>query len=344
MRLGFAIAVHVRADVLLLDEVFAVGDEAFQRKCVDRILEFKQQGGTVCFVSHAAPAVEQLCERAVLLQHGRVEYDGETEEALRRYHAQLARRRAPRRSASSCASRGRGELRVDGLARRGRRRRGARPLRLRRAGLDPAAARGGRGDSRRPALARAARPDAARCSARARPTWRSSAGTERPGIGELRFSVERLPLAEGTFQLGVTLVDADGSRRYHRVDRAAQFIVSGSDDARGPLLLRGRVDAGRDAAEGGRCMSSRTCPDWPELTELAPDLQFKHYTVAEARLPADALVQLGDFPLGAVAICADLDKNVFYAQHTDPKVAEALRDTHWYEVREWATTGPGANA
>ena len=91
-------------------------------------------------------------------------------------------------------------------------------------------------------------------------------------------------------------------------------------------------------------MSSRTCPDWPALTEIAPDLQFKHYTVAEARLPADALVNLGDFALGAVAICADLDKNVFYAQHTDPQVAEALRDTHWYEVREWSSTGPGANA
>jgi hypothetical protein len=91
-------------------------------------------------------------------------------------------------------------------------------------------------------------------------------------------------------------------------------------------------------------MSSRTCPDWPELTELAPDLQFKHYTVAEARLPAEALVDLGDFPLGAVALCADLDKNVFYAAHTDAKVADALRDTHWYEVHEWATTGPGAGA
>ena len=91
-------------------------------------------------------------------------------------------------------------------------------------------------------------------------------------------------------------------------------------------------------------MSSRTCPDWPELTELAPDLQFKHYTVAEARLPAEALVTLGDFPLGAVALCADLDKNVFYAAHTDAKVAAALRDTHWYEVREWATSGPGAAA
>lgn len=91
-------------------------------------------------------------------------------------------------------------------------------------------------------------------------------------------------------------------------------------------------------------MSSRTCPDWPELTEIAPDLQFKHYTVAEARLPAEALVSLPDVPLQAVAICADLDKNVFYAKHTDPKVADALRQTHWFELQEWTTSGPGADA
>ena len=91
-------------------------------------------------------------------------------------------------------------------------------------------------------------------------------------------------------------------------------------------------------------VSSRTCPDWPELTEIAPDLQFKHFTVAEARLPAEALVRLADFPLEAVAICADQDKNVFNAGHTDPQVAEALRETHWYELREWVTSGPGAAA
>lgn len=91
-------------------------------------------------------------------------------------------------------------------------------------------------------------------------------------------------------------------------------------------------------------MSSRTCPDWPELTEVAPDLQFKHYTIAEARLPAEALVSLPDVPMEAVAICADLDKNVFNAGHTDPKVAEALRETHWFDLREWTTSGPGAAA
>ena len=78
------------------------------------------------------------------------------------------------------------------------------------------------------------------------------------------------------------------------------------------------------------------------LMEYAPDLQFKHYTVAEAKLPAEALAELVDVPLQAVAICADLDHNVFNPHHTEPAVAEALRETHWFDLREWATSGPGA--
>ena len=89
-------------------------------------------------------------------------------------------------------------------------------------------------------------------------------------------------------------------------------------------------------------MSSRTCPDWPDLMEIAPELQFKHYTVAEVQLPADALMKISEVALSDVAICADLDKNVFYAAHTDPNVADALRQSHWYEVREWISAGrPG---
>jgi hypothetical protein len=78
------------------------------------------------------------------------------------------------------------------------------------------------------------------------------------------------------------------------------------------------------------------------LMELAPDLQFKHYTVAEARLPADALVNIPELSLDQVAICCDLDRNVFYAGHTDPAVAEALRASHWFDLEEWRTTGPGS--
>ena len=91
-------------------------------------------------------------------------------------------------------------------------------------------------------------------------------------------------------------------------------------------------------------MSSRTCPDWPQLMELAPELQFMHYTVAEAKLPSDALAELLDVSLQDVAVCADLDHNVFYAAHTDERVAEALKQSHWFDVRDWIAAGrPGAS-
>ena len=79
------------------------------------------------------------------------------------------------------------------------------------------------------------------------------------------------------------------------------------------------------------------------LMEIAPELQFKHYTVAEARLPADALMHIPEIALSEVAICCDLERHVFWAEHTEPKVAEALRSSHWFEVRDWVAAGrPGA--
>jgi len=90
-------------------------------------------------------------------------------------------------------------------------------------------------------------------------------------------------------------------------------------------------------------VSSRTCPDWPELMEISPELQFKHYTVAEARLPADALMHIPEVALSDVAICCDLERHVFWAAHTEPSVAEALRSSHWFEVRDWVAAGrPGS--
>jgi hypothetical protein len=78
--------------------------------------------------------------------------------------------------------------------------------------------------------------------------------------------------------------------------------------------------------------------------DIAPDLQFKHYTVAEAQLPLEALVLLEGVLVGEAEICCDREHHVYYAAHTDPDVARALRDTHWYELGEWSTTGPGARA
>src|SRR5207344_1699141 len=95
MRLGFSVAAHIEADVLLLDEVFAVGDEEFQRKCFGKIHEFKSRGGTIVFVSHDAQAVERLCDRAVLLRQGAVVFNGSTREAIAEYRRLLAGERSP---------------------------------------------------------------------------------------------------------------------------------------------------------------------------------------------------------------------------------------------------------
>jgi ABC-2 type transport system ATP-binding protein len=87
IRLAFAVAVHVDPDVLLVDEVLAVGDEPFQMKCMEKIHQFQQEGRTIVLVSHSADQVLQVCDRAVLLEHGRVKLDGAPELALSQLQA-----------------------------------------------------------------------------------------------------------------------------------------------------------------------------------------------------------------------------------------------------------------
>jgi ABC-type polysaccharide/polyol phosphate transport system ATPase subunit len=86
VRLGFAIAAHLDPDVLLIDEVLAVGDEAFQRKCEERVAERVNAGATLVLVSHDAALVERTCERVVVLDAGAVVFDGATAEGLAFYH------------------------------------------------------------------------------------------------------------------------------------------------------------------------------------------------------------------------------------------------------------------
>jgi ABC-2 type transport system ATP-binding protein len=83
VRLAFAVAVHVDPEILLVDEVLAVGDEPFQRKCLDKIRSFKNDGRTIVLVSHSAEAVGSICDRAALMTHGVKTFDGSTSEGLR---------------------------------------------------------------------------------------------------------------------------------------------------------------------------------------------------------------------------------------------------------------------
>src|SRR5258706_7708856 len=112
MRLGFSVAAHIQSDVLLLDEVFAVGDESFQRKCFGKIAEFKNRGGTILFVSHDAQAVERLCDRAGLLRQGEVAFDGETREAIAAYRRLLSADANPEELGAGLREWGTGEAQI----------------------------------------------------------------------------------------------------------------------------------------------------------------------------------------------------------------------------------------
>ncbi len=85
MRLGFAIAIHVDPDILLTDEVLAVGDESFQRKCLEKISELQSEGKTILFVSHSMDAVRSLCTRVLWLHQGRVQAIGPVEQVVDAY-------------------------------------------------------------------------------------------------------------------------------------------------------------------------------------------------------------------------------------------------------------------
>jgi ABC-2 type transport system ATP-binding protein len=82
-RLGFAVAVHTDSDIFLVDEVLAVGDKPFKRKCIARMEEIKKEGRTLFYVSHSAPSVKRMCERVLVLEKGVLAYDGPTKEGVR---------------------------------------------------------------------------------------------------------------------------------------------------------------------------------------------------------------------------------------------------------------------
>jgi lipopolysaccharide transport system ATP-binding protein len=85
VRLAFSVAAHLEPEILMMDEVLAVGDAAFQQKCLDKMHAIRQQGRTILFVSHDMAAITRLCKRAVLLENGKITFDGEPREVVKHY-------------------------------------------------------------------------------------------------------------------------------------------------------------------------------------------------------------------------------------------------------------------
>jgi ABC-type polysaccharide/polyol phosphate transport system ATPase subunit len=246
MRLGFAIAAHLDADVLLLDEVFAVGDEAFQRKCFGKVFEFKQRGGTIVFVSHDASQVERLCERAVLLREGRLAFDGPTHEAIVRYRRVLAAEADPAERTAGLREWGTGEATIASarlVGREGSDRQqflAGEPFSLRirieaENGIAP------------PQLQLELRDEAGLLVASdvldtGRLGWAE-------GRRELRYDVQSLPLSDGRFHLRLGLADGEGGRLLHWLDDAVEFVVYPEGEERGVVRLEGSWRAEPNSAE-----------------------------------------------------------------------------------------------
>ncbi len=91
VRLGFAVAVHVDPAILLVDEVLAVGDIAFQRKCLDKVEQFQQEGRTIVFVTHAPDQVVRVCDRAIVLNKGRIVNEGNPHDVVRDFRRLMSR-------------------------------------------------------------------------------------------------------------------------------------------------------------------------------------------------------------------------------------------------------------
>ena len=81
-RLGFAVAVHVDSDIFLVDEVLAVGDKPFKKKCIEKMEEIRKEGRTLFYVSHAPGSVRRMCERVIVLENGRVGFDGDVDQGI----------------------------------------------------------------------------------------------------------------------------------------------------------------------------------------------------------------------------------------------------------------------
>jgi ABC-type polysaccharide/polyol phosphate transport system ATPase subunit len=234
MRLGFAIAAFLEADVLLLDEVFAVGDESFQRKCFGVIAAFKERGGTIMFVSHDASAVERLCDRAVLLRDGSLAFDGPVHEAITRYRRALAED-GDGPAARDGAHAGTGEARVtsarfvgeDGEAR-------DRFLAGEPFGLDVSLA----GAVEAPQLHLELRDGSGLLVAEDLVDT-AALGWDGSGDGlALRLEVPTPPLQFGRFDLTLALLGDDG-RLLDRLPRSVPLLVYPDDESRGLVRLEG---------------------------------------------------------------------------------------------------------
>ena len=244
VRLAFAVAVHVDPDILLVDEVLAVGDEPFQRKCLERIRGFQHEGRTIVFVTHGLDQVAEFCDRAVVLEHGKVAADGLPRDALKVLRADFE---ATRQEEVDRAENSRGEpinrprARFTGVA-----------LRSDSGGTGHVSLKAGEGLTVSVEIeATTPLKDWVIGVGIATPLGISLFGTntrlleihlpEHVGTGRFEFHLGELALGEGDYSVQAALTGADGTE-IDTVPLAAEFSVEGDGRSQGALAANARFE------------------------------------------------------------------------------------------------------
>ena len=227
LRLGFAIVAHLDADVLLIDEILAVGDESFQRKCLARISEQMEQGATLVLVSHDPTSIERVCDRVVVLDGGRKAFDGPVAEGLLHYHRMLGTETGASQSLRPGEPGPVSLAELDLQDADGRRRHMFRPGEQLRARIVA------EGRAERAVMAVEVR------NQRGELVFRTD-HTVGPVAGRLEatFEVERLALLGGDYDMAAGVLDQDAPQG-RLLDRVARFSVAAVSDGEGVADLRG---------------------------------------------------------------------------------------------------------
>ena len=245
VRLAFAVAIQADAAVLLMDEVLAVGDARFQEKCFDVFARYKREGRTVVLVSHDLAAIEQHCDRCLLLDHGRLVADGLSAEVVGRYrrmNAAAVEAAEEQAAGLGDAQRwGSGEMRVTGIRLcdgEGHERRGLSTAEPAVIEVDWTATRP---VDRWSCAIVLRRDDGLLIDEHALGDAGIVPGPVAAGdSGRVRYVVPALPVLKGVYTVTVVLLDAHSDHHFDGIDRALRFRVTDDRGRQGLVDLRGR--------------------------------------------------------------------------------------------------------
>ncbi len=251
VRLGFSVAVHTEPDVLLVDEVLAVGDAAFQHKCLERIGRMRRQGVTILLVSHNLDAVRRLCQRALWLEEGVMAADGDAEAVVRQY-AWQARREGGATVTDPQRRWGSGEVRIEQVRLIGS---SGADQHLFRPGEEMTVEMHYRAATPVPSAVfglAVHRTDGVHVSG---PNSQAAGidGELSAGEGVVRYRVNALPLLEGTYHVSVAAHNREDTVMYDYHDRLYPLQVAGSEtDKYGVLSLGGAWSLEQQGARARR--------------------------------------------------------------------------------------------